>query len=443
MNCGHAICCADCKPKVKDTCPICGVKVSYMIQASKGTSVQKFVRQPSSVEDLDKVSNVVKEEPEDDESDISQPRTQNYGVDSSSYFPSRYSPRKHDHANKDSIAPSQDQVPVGGQSNSGSLSSSHVSRVSAGSRAPGPPEGSEEDQPGLLKKSSEMKANQGMSRFFKPDADSKSGISEIKPEQSELSLPRAVIDHNKAGAATPPGSRQLESNPAKRGSDSQTRLSAVFGKSRHKPGASESEALLIEPEAESQKNSRLSLASRDPEPRQLQKISESGTPQSQKFSQNMRDQDGSEDAPLKGNTRGVRSHMIPEPPQHKHSAGVSLEQQNQMRKSALLGNRRDIFEAQDSQEHSPEQSGEEEQDDDEESQMPEFRLTRDRLPGAGDDPAENPQANGGTHESNDFSSQSDLSAEVIASTQVPPRQGGRTGVPGTSGLNFPARIGRN
>jgi hypothetical protein len=76
MNCGHAVCCANCKNLVNRVCPICGIKISYFIHASHPEASGNFYRQQSSAheEDFDKVSGLMKlEEDHDDRDDVSEP----------------------------------------------------------------------------------------------------------------------------------------------------------------------------------------------------------------------------------------------------------------------------------------------------------------------------------------------------------------------------------
>jgi hypothetical protein len=68
MNCGHAICCVDCKQDVQKICPICGIAVSYFIHATCKQEEASFSRQMSSMneDDIEKASNIIRLQDEED-----------------------------------------------------------------------------------------------------------------------------------------------------------------------------------------------------------------------------------------------------------------------------------------------------------------------------------------------------------------------------------------
>ena len=61
MNCGHAVCCNECKSDINEYCNICGVKISYLINANHHDIDDHFSRQLSSIkeEEFEKASNVI------------------------------------------------------------------------------------------------------------------------------------------------------------------------------------------------------------------------------------------------------------------------------------------------------------------------------------------------------------------------------------------------
>ena len=288
--------------------------------------------------------------------------------------------------------------------------------------------------------SSNTKQKHGVSRFFKQEADSKSGLSEIKPEQSELSLPKLPTNPKKTSMSSFTQNEHMKQSGRAKDSHSQGRSSAMFGQAASRHSHSESGANLIEPELKSNHESHHSVSSEDHElPKHLRK--EAPVSHNQRFSQQMELHQFSDEMPLntrKGSVTGAGTSIGG----LQGSWAKPREQPDPRAKPSVLGNKRDIFEA----DVSDEDSGDNQQDkdDDDESQMQEYRLPNIRQAQEELSNSKHSLSADRSAASKSFTSHSDLSAKMGENlrgkgqkdVQIP------TKVDPAKGLGFPARIAR-